>query len=68
MPAASSVFSSREVTLLRALGDGEHSLDALTLSTAGSRQEIAGALLQLELKGLIQHQNGTYFVVEGCNT
>ena len=68
LPAASSGFSSREVTLLRALGDGEHSLDALTLSTAGSRQEIAGALLQLELKGLIQHQNGTYFVVEGCNT
>ena len=68
LPAASSGFSSREVTLLRALGDGEHSLDALTLSTPGSRQEIAGALLQLELKGLIQHQNGTYFVVEGCNT
>ena len=65
---ASSGVSSQEATLLRALGDGQHSLDALTLSTAGSRQEIAGALLQLELKGLIQHQNGTYFVVEGCNT
>ena len=68
LPAASSGFSSREVTLLRALGDGEHSLDALTLSTPGSRQEIARDLLQLELKGLIQHENGTYCVVEECNT
>lgn len=65
---ASSGVSSRELTLLRALGDGEHSLDALTLSTPGSRQEIARDLLQLELKGLIQHENGTYCVVEGCNT
>ena len=65
---ASSGVSSREVTLLRSLGDGEHSLDALTLSTPGSRQEIARDLLQLELKGLIQHENGTYCVVEGCNT
>lgn len=60
---ASSGFSSQELTLLRALGDGEHSLDALMLLTPGSRQEIARDLLQLELKGLIQNQNGTYFAV-----
>ena len=62
---ASSGVSSGEATLLRALGDGEHSLDALTLSLRGSRQEIARDLLQLELKGVIQQQNGAYFVVEG---
>ena len=65
---ASSGVSSQEATLLRALGDGQHSLDALTLSLPGSRQKIARDLLQLELKGLIQHQNGTYFIVEGCKT
>ena len=65
---ASSWVSSQEATLLRALGDGEHSLDALTLSVPGSPQEIARDLLQLELKGLIQQQSGTYCVVEGCNT
>ena len=54
---------SREGRLLRAIGDGQHSLDALALSVPGSPQEIATDLLKLELEGFIQHQDGAYFAV-----
>ena len=54
---------SREGRLLRAIGDGQHSLDALALAVRGSPQEIATDLLKLELEGFIQHQDGAYFAI-----